>query len=152
MPKVKKERTKYHHAACAKNADSSDDEDLKELGLVFKGKKKSISFEIKTQVPPPKLPVLTENPFSGEVLEDDRMSMASSRMSSRSSTSRLGRDGDGKVLYLVLNTIKTSSRMWRKNRGDKRDANFSSSDWIFRNKSSKIWKIMCKFQARKSVN
>ncbi|CBY07406.1 unnamed protein product [Oikopleura dioica] len=81
MPKVKKERTKYHHAA--KKADSSDDEDIKELGLVFK-------------VPPPKLPVLTENPFSGEVLEDDRMSMASSRMSSRSSTSRLGRDGDGK--------------------------------------------------------
>ncbi|CAG5113150.1 Oidioi.mRNA.OKI2018_I69.chr2.g7285.t1.cds [Oikopleura dioica] len=81
MPKVKKERTKYHHAA--KKADSSDDEDLKELGLVFK-------------IPPPKLPLLTENPFSGETLEDDRMSMASSRMSSRSSTSRLGRDGDGK--------------------------------------------------------
>ena len=40
MPKVKKERTKYHHAASAKKADSSDDEDLKELGLVFKGKKK----------------------------------------------------------------------------------------------------------------
>jgi hypothetical protein len=112
MPKVKKERTKYHHAASAKKADSSDDEDLKELGLVFKGKKKKQSaFKNKSPVPPPKLPVLTENPFSGEVLEDDRMSMASSRMSSRSSTSRLGRDGDEKVLYLVLNTIKTSSRM-----------------------------------------
>jgi hypothetical protein len=45
MPKVKKERTKYHHAASAKKADSSDDEDLKELGLVFKGRKKSNCFQ-----------------------------------------------------------------------------------------------------------
>ena len=47
---------------------------------------------------PKNLPRLIENPFTGEKIDnEDSMSMASSRMSSRSSASRLGRDGDGNV-------------------------------------------------------
>jgi len=90
MPKVKKERTKFHHSVPKK---SNSDDELEDLGISFK-------------VPPPaapldpkKLPRLIENPFTGEKIDnEDSMSMASSRMSSRSSASRLGRDGDGNVV------------------------------------------------------
>merc|ERR1739838_946783 len=83
MPKVRRERNKLHHSS------KEDDDVMSELGIAFK-------------MPPPvsgaekiELPRLTTNPFTGESIEnDDVMSMASSRMSSRSSASRLGRDGD----------------------------------------------------------
>ena len=69
-----------HHSASG-NQDEGDAA-LDEIGLVFK-------------TPPPKL---TVNPFTGEELDDnDNRSVASSRMSSRSTTSRWGRDGDGQV-------------------------------------------------------
>ena len=56
---------------------------------------------------PKNLPRLIENPFTGEKIDnEDSMSMASSRMSSRSSASRLGRDGDGNVSSIL--SSKTS--------------------------------------------
>ena len=78
MPKVVKQRNKLHHSA----SEVRDDSSLDDLGIAFK-------------VPPPKL---TVNPFTGEELnDDDAQSTASSRMSSRSTASRWGRDGDGQV-------------------------------------------------------
>jgi len=92
MPKVKKERTKFHHSV-----KKTSDDDLEDLG---------ISFKVPPPVPtgnvpldPKNLPRLIENPFTGEKMDnEDSMSMASSRMSSRSSASRLGRDGDGNIV------------------------------------------------------
>ena len=68
--------------------------------------------------PPVENARLLSNPFTGESIEnDDTLSMTSSRMSSRSSASRLGRDGDsqvrkygfftyGKINILYLERIK----------------------------------------------
>lgn len=80
MPKEVK-RKSLHHSAAPFKADGDDA--LDDIGVVFK-------------MPPPKLSV---NPFTGETLPDDDVrSMTSSHMSSASSASRWGRDGDGQVI------------------------------------------------------
>ena len=84
MPKERRQRTKYHHASSQKPEPDS----LEELGIQFK-------------MPPPKdLPMLginDQNQITQMADQDDMQSIASSRMSSRSSASRLGRDGDTQV-------------------------------------------------------
>lgn len=93
MPKVKKERTKFHHSVTKK---SNSDDELEDLGISFKVPAPVVSA---APLDPKNLPRLIENPFTGEKIDnEDTMSMASSRMSSRSSASRLGRDGDGNVV------------------------------------------------------
>merc|ERR1712168_969497 len=93
MPKVKKERTKFHHSVTKK---SNSDDELEDLGISFKMPPPPTAM---APLDPKNLPRLIENPFTGEKIDnEDSMSMASSRMSSRSSASRLGRDGDGNVV------------------------------------------------------
>ena len=71
---------------------SNSDDELEDLGISFKMPPPAAPLD------PKNLPRLIENPFTGEKIDnEDSMSMASSRMSSRSSASRLGRDGDGNV-------------------------------------------------------
>jgi len=104
MPKVAKGRTKLHHSAAVS---AGTEEALEEIGVVFK-------------TPPPKL---TFNPFTGEELNDDDAKSTISRMSSRSSGSRWGRDGDGQVnsqinkiaffikfIFFSLKTVSKKSR------------------------------------------
>ena len=72
---------------------SNSDDELEDLGISFKMPPPPVA-----PLDPKNLPRLIENPFTGEKIDnEDSMSMASSRMSSRSSASRLGRDGDGNV-------------------------------------------------------
>lgn len=124
MPKVTNKRTRVHHSIPNKDNDDGDKKWFTKIINLFSLLHSlsytfiwifNLCFSIKTEkshyfnhkkalddiglvfkVPPPKL---TVNPFTGEELgEEDRMSVASSRQSSRSSTSRWGRDGDGNIV------------------------------------------------------
>ena len=145
MPKVKKERTKYHHAA--KKADSSDDEDLKELGLVFKSK------EIFILVFYLLSPAAKASSIDGEsFLWGDARGWSNVNGVFKDELSKLdfpawsGWRWKGNLLLLDFVSILLF-RMWRKRKEGKPDESFLFSDWIFLNRSSRIWKIMCKWSS-----
>ena len=78
---------------------------------------------------------------------EKNLSKASSRMSSRSSASRLGRDGDSQVSNHISKKsnfcdtlhkfLKSQIRAWRKNEGEMLEDNFYSIGWIYQSKMMK---------------